>query len=100
MDAMYAKTTPGPWEVGEDYGDGTAVVTYQARDIARCEMGFGDGEANARLIAAAPDLLAAAKLAKEALFASADDVAERGYTVTPMMALDALCAAIARAESR
>jgi len=49
--------TPGAWEVGEDVGDGTAVVTFEARDICRVEMTFGDGEANARLIAAAPDML-------------------------------------------
>ena len=50
------KHTDGPWEVGEDCGTGQAMVTYQARDICRVEMAFGDGKANAALIAAAPGL--------------------------------------------
>ncbi len=64
---MATKTThtPLPWEVGERIGDGSPVVTYQARDIATVENYYGDGEANAELIVRAvnahDDLLAACK---------------------------------------
>lgn len=53
---MNTKHTPGPWEIGEDYGDCTPMVTYQARDVCRVTVGHGDEIANVRLIAAAPDL--------------------------------------------
>jgi hypothetical protein len=53
------KYTPDPWEVGEDCGNGDAIVTYQSRDICRIEMFYGDGQANAALISILPDLLEA-----------------------------------------
>ena len=52
--------TPGPWEVG--YSNNQApVVTAGEHDIATVDTSRGDSEANARLIAAAPDLLKAAQ---------------------------------------
>ena len=55
--------TPGPWEQGEDCGLAErCLVTAEARDICRCESAFGDAEANARLIAAAPDLAEALRM--------------------------------------
>ena len=65
--------TPGPWRVRAydvrtgrlfDIRAGADVVAYQS-----------DREADARLIAAAPDLLEACKLAVEALKAPADHMA-------------------------
>lgn len=50
--------TPGPWEIGDDCGTGQLIVTYQAADVCAVEPGRR-ANANARLIAAAPDLLAA-----------------------------------------
>lgn len=61
------KHTPGPWEVGNDCGDGTAIVTYQARDICRVEMHYGDGPANAALIASAPALAERVRVLEGAL---------------------------------
>jgi hypothetical protein len=56
------RATPGPWEI---WG-GTRIVTMKpARSIAEV-VGRSpeEGQANARLIAAAPDLLAALKAAQ------------------------------------
>lgn len=50
------------WEMGYDEGDGTPVVTCEARDICRVETHYGDAEVHARLIAAAPDLLEACEI--------------------------------------
>lgn len=62
---MNEKHTPGPWAVSSSL----YVVSPLARMVAKCDgMGIADLEvppeqmfANARLIAAAPDLLTAAK---------------------------------------
>ena len=56
------KSTPGPWTADEDMGcvwgpDGEPIGT-NGRNAVR---GNGEGWANARLIAAAPELLAALK---------------------------------------
>lgn len=50
------KYTPGPWTVinGSD-GD---FIIKAIGSIATVEGGYGDGKVNARLIAAAPDMLA------------------------------------------
>jgi hypothetical protein len=62
--------TPGPWHVlhqytdrrvfpiGEDNGDGSHTIIAEANALGGTEENWG---ANARLIAAAPDLLAALK---------------------------------------
>jgi hypothetical protein len=55
---MTTQHTPGLWEVGHD-GSGAPIITFEARDIATVEAYYKDAEANARLIAAAPDLLEA-----------------------------------------
>lgn len=55
-----AEHTPPPWRVGA-YGQ----VISENRRVADCRvagMGLHEGNANARLIAAAPDLLAALEL--------------------------------------
>lgn len=48
----------GPWNVGA-MADGTFTVDYQARTVAVIDSSRDDAEDNARLIAAAPDLLQA-----------------------------------------
>ena len=53
---MTTQHTPGLWEVGHD-GSGAPIITFEARDIATVEAYYKDAEANARLIAAAPELL-------------------------------------------
>lgn len=48
---MKQKYTPGPWR----------LAGHPGGEVANCCNGFGNQDANARLIAAAPDLLAALK---------------------------------------
>lgn len=66
---MSTKHTPGPWAFApdvRDYGNGDEVVGWNVysdcgvREIIGCEgiLPDEDGRANARLIAAAPELLA------------------------------------------
>lgn len=61
-----AKHTPGPWVV-QEYSDGFGVSAIADDDLeAICTMIVpinGDEESNARLIAAAPELLEALELA-------------------------------------
>lgn len=75
------KHTPGPWMTGESmdrriFGLGSPEHVYAeggARMVADCCRGDREsGEANARLIAAAPDLLAACEQAAEYLRPWAD----------------------------
>ena len=61
-----SKHTPGPWEIAEDDTHGQAVVRGEHIEIATCWhhcVGSIEKEmrANARLIAAVPDLLEALK---------------------------------------
>lgn len=52
--------TPGPWKVRKDYAGAMAVVS-ETRFVARVgPLNIDHAEANARLIAAAPELLSAA----------------------------------------
>ena len=83
------KHTPGPWILHMGFDE-----TYTISDTGGCEIGhiycesMGDGEheANARLIAAAPELLEAAKAVAKWLGRDIDD-------------WDSLRTAIAKAES-
>ena len=65
-----AKHTPGPWAVEEDFNDGEELVGFNiisvpsGNEVVSNEGISGNSDedrANARLIAAAPDLLAALK---------------------------------------
>ena len=59
---MEAKHTPGPWEAGHYNGTPTIFDSRGNGTIPLAtvhDVTTGDPEANARLIAAAPDLLAA-----------------------------------------
>ena len=51
------KFTPGPWETGDDYQ--VQTVDKHGYEIAEMRIDVPEYEANARLIAAAPDLLEA-----------------------------------------
>lgn len=57
---MSTKHTPGPWHVGEKTG---MAVFSDEQLLADCTCAYGmaytEAKANARLIAAAPDLLSA-----------------------------------------
>ena len=90
--------TPGPWEA-----DGLQVHAHARGVISESPTakngGTFDAMANARLIAAAPDLLVAAKGIEEAwvertLNADLSDLA----IPDPIVAVDKLRAAIAKAE--
>ena len=59
-----SKHTPGPWDVDFSGPARLAITGPSEETIARCDMQCENGdvdEANARLIAAAPDLLEACK---------------------------------------
>ena len=92
--------TPGPWHVGH-FRNGCDIVGPHGEDIGYVNASDGADEptsypveANARLIAAAPDLLAAARLALEEMVQT---VATRNSFTD---AVDALDAALAKAEGR
>ena len=57
--------TPGPWRL-HDMERATIVAGKPGGEVANCLNGFGNQDANARLITAAPDLLAALKSAVKA----------------------------------
>lgn len=98
-----ATHTPGPWRVGPV--DDTIVTDAAGKEVAAIDGDYNDPdtwplmEANARLIAAAPDLLAALRRAKETIRVwhgpNAWDIYDR---VSPEMV--AINAAIAKAEGR
>jgi hypothetical protein len=105
--------TPGPWEITrQDYGeprDASKIKIYGLDMLLATlpsDRSAEDGqivhEANARLIAAAPDLLGVLKEAEEIIFGpiadliTGDQMAETGaYDV-----LDTIRKAIAKAEGR
>jgi hypothetical protein len=68
---MSAKHTPGPWELKSEgwkgqFIYGTDEHAKGVRFIAKVSLDFDGAEANARLIAAAPELLEALKGLDEA----------------------------------
>ena len=86
--------TPGPWKVRREWmGHGYEVFPVlkepvgQPSEVATVYEGYSECRANARLIAAAPDLLAVARLVKAARLAPNE------------WNLDAFDAAIAAAET-
>lgn len=92
-----AKHTPGPWEIFPT--DNLKVVTRSGRgtdviEIAQCY--HYNGEANARLIAAAPELLQALKVALAQVNSALDvTFTNEGYTTAKVIR-----AAIAEAEGK
>ncbi len=65
------KHTPGPWKIGEYWTDVTIIrgqIDGEEADIASVVMwGKRQGRANARLIAATPDMLYALQLARDVI---------------------------------
>lgn len=97
--------TPGPWKAS--FGDLIRVFATELPGVTVCgvhKIGRQVGEytpeaevqckANARLIAAAPDMLAALKLAEEHLPFIADDNPEASHALVQVRA------AVAKAEGR
>lgn len=121
---MQGKHTPGPWEAPEKterHADATAyewptiygprlpgkparwtvIGTVNPHPQTAREPGCGgDAAANARLIAAAPDLLGAARRAEELLAKLADTPAASDRAMMLVAAGDLLRAAIAKAEGK
>lgn len=113
---METKHTPGPWrmngEIGADESKGIAphLAFYSIRDAKNDYIAstWGDpNEANARLIAAAPEMLEAAKavtgmlelfIDEQQIKEAADGCARR--VEEGAAKLEALRAAIAKAEGR
>lgn len=108
------KHTPGPWEIGlresayamERTIEADAINSGAPLAIIRGDGSTKENEANARLIAAAPDMLEALKLARNSL---------RPFTLKPIgapgsearakqdaeiEAYNTICAVIAKAEGR
>ena len=107
---MSEKHTPGPWEIHKDLGEPVPQYIYGADTTYVCAIKrvgrqpnspdvIDTFNANARLIAAAPDLLAACKLALPWISACIDFT---GCTAKdPYGAdLEELRAAIAKAEGK
>jgi hypothetical protein len=111
---MEAKHTPGPWKfrkaggmiMGDSKTDWPAHVVYQYRDeqgrhctafVAVCESTTLPNEANALLIAAAPELLTALKeLAHQVQISNAID--DHGHALKNLKALHDAEAAIRKAK--
>lgn len=102
---MSTTHTPGPWAVDVMPGE---VVVYEAvtlENIDICKMGGNNNDgANARLIAAAPDMLAALRAALKALQTCMDGDYSTGHVIHPYhdekqcaAAEEACAAAIAKA---
>lgn len=104
--------TPGPWKLSHQLGEGFSVVREVAPICGRliplamaniitgtqwADIGGDEARANARLIAAAPDLLAACK----ALLESSEDQLDQSATVDGLANCNRMAnarAAIAKAE--
>ena len=89
-----SKHTPGPWRVIRYANDAGGIDTEDSREILYSRR---LGSADARLIAAAPDLLAACKDASGGTYT---DIADAGdLTESDEKCWAALDAAIAKAEA-
>jgi len=96
--------TPGPWEIGDSAKGESSLMVYcndslgsRVADLSICGHGISTAQAraNARLIAAAPELLAACKALDAALCDGFDTTQSRH---AGRMALIAARAAITKAE--
>lgn len=94
-----SKHTPGPWKIDlywklESDPMWRCVVSEWTDDFQRMSVCGHIGEANARLIAAAPDMLAALIMVRDA----DDDCLRDGLPTIPPAARATIDAAIAKAE--
>lgn len=89
--------TPGPWKAATT-DDGTVVIKSADANIAT--MLYNDDEANSKLIAAAPELLEACKLALKGIEVLEEIAKGKGdaWTAT-VLTMEKLNAAIAQATS-
>ena|SRR5580765_6125700 len=96
---MAMKHTPGPWGAYNLSKGNIAIETREGVRVANASGDTCDVEANARLIAAAPELLAALKAAYSALALIDDFGTATGENPDVQnAALDQARAAIAKAE--
>jgi hypothetical protein len=101
---MTTKHTPGPWNVylAQPYDEHCFEVSYDTKDgltypIADIhEVEDGDPEANAQLIAAAPELLEALSCAEKVLWYVVEEMGEEQFKVE----LDLAQQAIVKAEGK
>jgi hypothetical protein len=93
---MSTAHTPGPWEMSYDQGSYRDIMTKDAR-ICTVRHGYVSREtyhANARLIAAAPELVSALISARDALEAAFNSKADGDvFGIRHNDAVDALAAA-------
>jgi hypothetical protein len=99
---MNAKPTPGPWTIKEPgyvrAGEPNFYVGYIYSNELHSRISLEEGKANQRLIAAAPDLLEACKMALERLVQlGAEDEPE---TLGPCPACKAIRTAITKATGK
>lgn len=87
------KHTPGPWEISVDTHGNLDICMTGAGDMIADLKDCLNAEANASLIAAAPELLEAAKDALQSLKRLSD--AEGAYRITVIQELES---AIGKAE--
>ena len=100
-----SKHTPGPWKVyANEIAVGVRPVASEPSDVALCsdmDTSRPDEEtmANARLIAAAPDLLVLLEECKQACLFDDDDggIGVSEDAVIPADLFNRICAAIAKA---
>ena len=62
--------TPGPWRIGPTHKDGSFAIHAEAASVVHCtpfSSSARQAKANATLIAAAPDILAALKMAADTI---------------------------------
>jgi hypothetical protein len=94
--------TPGPWFLDEVHSASQSRAQYEVRNekraVANCFELTEENRANARLIAAAPDLLAALKEI-EWMFDGQEDINNNGGPNDAMKALAVVRSAIAKAEA-
>lgn len=106
---MQTKHTPGPWAVCEDASGDTFVAAMMDSAQTICEFGCADNdsdqaqiEADARLVAAAPDLLEALEWATAEIDGRTRYAPDCHYTALEQRenAIDKARAAIARARGQ
>jgi hypothetical protein len=100
MNDKEMKHTPGPWDVLSNYGERDRVLQANFKDNGGCYVcqTYGkDKQANARLIAAAPELLEACeKLLKRAVLGLEQSASH--YGLTNCKAIGRAIGAIAKAR--
>jgi len=94
---MTSKHTPGQWVIANSDAYNTVVIAQGAEICTVIEHQGGDRKANARLIAAAPELLAALRGAMERW---GDVIGSQDHDFEDAAVLSRARAAIARAEGR